>query len=60
MVKNRPAKEADITDVGSLPGSERSSGEGNGNPLQYSLSDKSQRQRSLVYSSWGHKESDMT
>ena len=24
MVKNRPAKEADIRDVGSLPGSERS------------------------------------
>ena len=47
--------------AGLIPGSEKSSGEGNGNPLQYSLSGKSPRQRSLVgYSSWGHKESDMT
>ena len=27
---------ANIEDVGSIPGSEKSSGEGNGNPLQYS------------------------
>ena len=31
MVKNPPAKQ----DVGSMPGSGRSPGEGNGNPLQY-------------------------
>ena len=36
VVKNLPVKEADLRDVGLLPGLERSSGEGNGNPLQYS------------------------
>ena len=35
-VKNLPANTADTGNVGSIPGSERSSGEGNGNPLQYS------------------------
>ena len=34
MVKNLPAIIRDITDAGSIPGSERSPGEGNGNPLQ--------------------------
>ena len=33
MAKNQPAN---IRDVGSIPGSGRSTGEGNGNPLQYS------------------------
>ena len=43
-------------DPGSITGSERSSGEGNGNPL----SRKSHGQRSLVgYSPWGRKESDV-
>ena len=36
MVKNLPAMVGDITDAGSTPGSGRSPGEGNGNPLQYS------------------------
>ena len=36
MVKNLPANAGDIRDSGSIPGSGRSSGEGNGNPLQYS------------------------
>ena len=35
VVKNPPANARDARDVGSIPGSERSSGEGNGNPLQY-------------------------
>ena len=30
-----PANTVDIRDMGSIPGSERSSGEGHGNPLQY-------------------------
>ena len=34
VVKNLPACQAE--DVGSIPGSGRSPGEGNGNPLQYS------------------------
>ena len=36
MVKNLPANAGDLRDVGSIPGSGRSPGEGNGNPLQYS------------------------
>ena len=36
MVKNSPANAGDTRDVGSIPGLERSSGGGNGNPLQYS------------------------
>ena len=36
MVKNPPAKAGDIRNEGSIPGSGRSPGEGNGNPLQYS------------------------
>ena len=36
MVKNTPANARDIRDVGSIPGSRRSPGEGNGNPFQYS------------------------
>ena len=36
MVKNMPANAEVIRDAGSIPGSGRSSGEGNGKPLQYS------------------------
>ena len=36
MVKNLPANASDAGDMGSIPGSERSPGEGNGNLLQYS------------------------
>ena len=36
MVKNLPANAGDSRDVGSIPGSGRSPGEGSGNPLQYS------------------------
>ena len=36
MVKNPPANAGDSRDKGSIPGSQRSPGEGNGNPLQYS------------------------
>ena len=36
MAKNPPADAGDIRDVGSLPGSGRSPGEGHSNPLQYS------------------------
>ena len=44
MVKNLPANAGD---TGSIPGSGRSPGEGNGNPLQYLL-EKSHGQRSEV------------
>ena len=36
VVKNTPASAGDKRDEGLTPGSGRSSGEGNGNPLQYS------------------------
>ena len=36
VVKNPPASAGDARDPGSIPGSGRSSGEGNGEPLQYS------------------------
>ena len=41
VVKNPPANAADTRDAGSIPGSGRSSGEGNGNPLQYSCLENS-------------------
>ena len=34
-VKNLPSKAGDSVDAGSIPGSGRSPGGGNGNPLQY-------------------------
>ena len=44
-----------------VPGSGRSPGEGNGNPLQYSCLEKSHGQRSLAGNSpWSYKELDMT
>ena len=42
-------------DLGSIPGLERSPGEGKVYPLQYSS-----LENSMDYSPWGHKESDMT
>ena len=46
-------------DLGSIPGSGRSPGEGHGNPLQYSCLENPQGQRNLAgYSPWGHKELD--
>ena len=58
VVKNLPANAGD---TGLIPGSGISPGGGNGNPLQYSCLENLHGQRSLVgYSSWCHKESDMT
>ena len=51
--KNLPAN---IRDMGSIFGSERSPGEGNGNLLQYSCLGNPMDKRSLAgYSPWGHK-----
>ena len=50
-----------VGDPGSIPGSGRSPGEGNGNPLQYScLENPMDRGAWQANSPWGHKESDMT
>ena len=48
VVKNLPAKEGDIREAGSIPGSGRSPGRGHGNPLQYSCLENPHGQRSLV------------
>ena len=45
-------------DPGSIPGSGRSPGEGNGNPLQYSCLESPMDRGG--YSPWGRKESDTT
>ena len=53
VVKDPPANAGG---TGLIPGSGRSPGEGNGNPLQYSCPGKSHGQRSLGdYSPWGCK-----
>ena len=61
LVKNLPAIAGDTRDSGSIPGSGRSPGEGNGNLLQYSCLENCHEQRSQVsYRSWSHKGSDTT
>ena len=45
LVKNPPANAGDERDTGSLPGSERSHGIGNGNPPQFSYLENSKDRR---------------
>ena len=59
MVKNPPANAGDLRDVGSIPGSGRSPGVGNGNSLQYSRLENSMERRLAGYSH-GVAESDRT
>ena len=42
---NPPANTGDTRDMGSIPGSGRSPGEGNGNPFQYSCLENSMDRR---------------
>ena len=49
-----------VGDLGSIPGSGRSPGEGNGSPLQYSCLENPRDRGAWWASPWGHKESDMT
>ena len=61
VVKNLPASARDLRDAGLIPGSGRSPGEGNGNPLQYSCLENPPGQRRLAgYRPWGCKESNTT
>ena len=46
--------------LGSIPGLERSPGEGNGYPLQYSCLENSMDRGACRLQSMGHKELDMT
>ena len=57
MVKNPPANSGDS---GRIPGSERSPGVVNGNPLQYSDLENSMDRDPGRYSPWGPKELDTT
>ena len=49
-------KESDTIDLGSIPGSGRSPGEGNGKPLQYSCLESPTDRGAMC--PWGLKESD--
>ena len=55
MLKKLPANAGDMSFI---PGSERSSGEGNGYPLQYSYLGESYGQRSMVVQSMESQELD--
>ena len=57
VVKNLSAN---ARDAGSIPGSGRSPGGENGNPLRYSCLEKSQGQRNLAATVHGVTESGMT
>ena len=52
----------DAADLGLIPGSGRSPGEGNGHPLQFScLENPGDGGRGLTnYSPWGHKETGLS
>ena len=59
MVKNSPALSGDVRDVGSISGSGRSPGVGNGDLLHYScLENPVDREPGKTV--WGHKELDVT
>ena len=61
MIKNLPANAGAIGDMGSILGSVRHPGIGNGNPLQYTcLENSMDRGAWLGYSPWDPRESDLT
>jgi len=56
----QPVKDPPAEEVGSIPGSGRSPGEENGNPLQHSCLGNPMDRGAWRASPWGHKESDTT
>ena len=60
VVKNLPDKEGDAGDSGSIPGSGRVPGVGNGNPLQYSCLGNPMDRGAWQATVPGVTESDMT
>ena len=61
VIKNLPANAGDVRDMGSIPGSGRSPGGGQGIPLQYSCLENPMDRQSLAgYGPQGCKESDTT
>ena len=57
MVKNPPASAGDARDMGLIPGSGRSLGEGDGNSLQYSHLENPMDRGTwqTIDSLWGHR-----
>ena len=60
VVTNLPDDAGDAKNAGSFPGSGRSPGVGNGNPLQYSCLENSVDRGAWQARSMGGKESDVT
>ena len=60
VVKNLSASTGNARELGSIPGSGRSPGGANGNPLQYSFLENSMDRGAWGLKSLGHVESDMT
>ena len=62
QVRNLPANTGDARNVGLIPGSGRSPGVRNGNPLQYSCLENSKwtEKSGGIISSWDHKELETT
>ena len=60
VVKNSPANSGDIKDKGSIPGSGRSPGEGNGSSLQYSCLKNPMDTGAWQATVFGSQELDMT
>ena len=58
VVKSPPASAGDTGDAGSILGSERTPGVGNGNSLQYSCLENPMDRSQVRYSPWGHKVMD--
>ena len=60
MVKNPPGSAGDVRDVGLIPGSGKSPGGGNGNPLQYFYLENPMDRGHGGLQPKGRKELDMT
>ena len=60
MVNNSPANAGDIKDLGSIPGSGRSPGEGHGYPVQYSCLENAMDRGVWRVTVHGVAEPDMT
>ena len=60
MIKYLPANTGDEGDLGWIPRSGRSSGKGNGNPLQYSTIHSMDREAWQATVHGGHKEFNLT
>ena len=60
VVKNPPANAGEVRDVGPIPGSGKSPGEGHGNPLQYSCLENPVDRGAWQATVYSVAESDMT